>query len=1609
MAIEFIHSLEVAGDLTVDGVISKSDGGSSTQWDAAYGWGNHADAGYSTSNTNYYLNGVSFDTGNGKITFTISGATNKTVDIDGRYVISSHQGGGDYFAGHHSEGRLLANAYLSNDLGNARKRGSEFTLTNTSLSDGEIDSMFDGLATMAGIPTSDFEAGPVVIEFDIPRTLSYGAYVGIGFGNSTWRCKDVKIEAYSNGAWVTCVHETNNAYEDVYTNIPGNSGVGTTKFRYTLDKPNNNVRICHLWAYNYNSHLWSQIMMPRSGGQVYGDLTLDGKITASGSNSTNWDTAYNWGDHADGGYLASNAKAADSEKLDGIDSTGFVKQVSDGSTPDYQTPSSRRINPTTKNPTNAHYAISTFGNGGNVTGQLATHFQTGDLHSRGYNSVWSDWRRYHHSLDFSVTDVANGVTAHGWGDHKDLYLGITSKAADSDKLDGIDSSRVIYGDNATGTDSITGAQLNPEGHLKSGFYRVAKADSTIPNATSVNFVLHTSYSTVGNTAGFDLASNDKQDSDLYFRSATGGGRGDWQTIYTSRNFTDSSSNWNEAYGWGNHADEDYLTALPSHNHDGRYLKLNPRLKANADTITQSGIHIWDVSEATDDPTGASDGLLTTKYWDSSDWAVQMYEDFHQREIHIRNKRSGKWQEDWAQVYTTDNFSTDEIDKGVAAYGWGDHADAGYVTTDNDTIFNGGNVDNPVVIDNTSANCVLHWSDSGASEGAIKIKLPGFHSKSNWSMLVLRVTLYEYTSDAHTIYTVSGHDWTSGWYNKRIKKHGESAKNLHYAYSSSADEDYLILGEATDEWKYGHVTVDVIAHPGFYHSAMNLTSGWEISQVTNLEGVTIQKSTNEKVIDTANPSVANWDTAYGWGNHADGGYLTSLPTHGHETIQAESTYSIDVKDHGGHTWFRNASNQWTFQAGSSGDDWTQTFTHYLPNRTTANALMMEIGQRSSNAVDGSYKGVRIVKYASSKVVDGHLQVGTISITDGSSDNWNTAYGWGNHANAGYKTTDNDTIFNGGTVTNAIIAPRLGLTNNAEDTTENRITVYDSGTTSYGMMLWNANGTSSDWATMIYGPNQSNRRISFGKANADFAKGHSGVDELAWLDLDNGNYFTDGNIYPGGSTTKYVSTGRIDNWNTAHGWGNHADAGYITSIPINSKYVRSDVDDEATGKINFAYQVADFNDINGGLGVTPFKGAFQAKNRPGSGNYATGLEFTYHDSKARTQFAAASSGNNNTGELYVRSEKWGEDKVWSDWWKILHTGNSNTSNWDTAHGWGNHADGGYLTSYSETSDLESVRARDNKIAGVINFTPDTGDILQVDGQVILKRTTANGGITIGHDDSVIIAGGDTSSTLNTNINNAEETVFIGAEGGLKVFAFPDNMSGGWGARKEWRFQNDGDTDFPGKLYPSGGSTHYVDSTRIANWQTAYGWGDHSTRGYLTRSKPESPKILSRIVGDTIEVVITASGTGNIDQYLVFSSVVGSDFGLISVIPPDDFAEEMSVIDNSFDEGGKIEYRVYAVKQGVYSDVATTSQDFSVGELEPTNLSVVDLNNAKYIQWDAPSSKKRFVSVYNVYHHEHDTQGSLLRSSASLIYSGTNTSYMKPTSNNKFHQFWVEITES
>ena len=76
--------------VTVSGIITAT-GGTSTNWNTAYGWGNHASAGYISSftNTNEFTTGATFNSGNGVVTFTRNnGGDTFTVDLDGRYLTS---------------------------------------------------------------------------------------------------------------------------------------------------------------------------------------------------------------------------------------------------------------------------------------------------------------------------------------------------------------------------------------------------------------------------------------------------------------------------------------------------------------------------------------------------------------------------------------------------------------------------------------------------------------------------------------------------------------------------------------------------------------------------------------------------------------------------------------------------------------------------------------------------------------------------------------------------------------------------------------------------------------------------------------------------------------------------------------------------------------------------------------------------------------------------------------------------------------------------------------------------------------------------------------------------------------------------------------------------------------------------------------------------------------------------------------------------------------------------------------------------------------------------------------------------------------------------------
>lgn len=101
-----------------------------------------------------------------------------------------------------------------------------------------------------------------------------------------------------------------------------------------------------------------------------------------------------------------------------------------------------------------------------------------------------------------------------------------------------------------------------------------------------------------------------------------------------------------------------------------------------------------------------------------------------------------------------------------------------------------------------------------------------------------------------------------------------------------------------------------------------------------------------------------------------------------TVLGTTEYdSISISDHGGHAWFRNNSLNWTFQSGSTSDDWTRTFTLHLPSPTTSgqNDQWAYLGQRNANVPNGTYKGVYITKRINSGTGRGDLLAGYSNFT------------------------------------------------------------------------------------------------------------------------------------------------------------------------------------------------------------------------------------------------------------------------------------------------------------------------------------------------------------------------------------------------------------------------------------------------------------------------------------------------------------------------------------------------------------------------------------------------------------------------------------------------------
>jgi hypothetical protein len=218
-----------------------------------------------------------------------------------------------------------------------------------------------------------------------------------------------------------------------------------------------------------------------------------------------------------------------------------------------------RYDPSVSNPTNEHYAVLTYGNGGNVTGQLATHFQTGDLFSRGYNSSWSAWRRYWNDRDFTSTNISNWNTAFGWGNHAGLYVGLTgNQSVAGDKNF---TGKLI----STGTGELFALESGGSPYIRFNIGGTGTTGTYLMKTWGSSRVL--SIETMGDSQIVIDENNNMTDKAFIvrhngtagpqlFRVQEDGNAYSYGNLLVTGNVTGSNlnvSNWNTAFDWGNHA------------------------------------------------------------------------------------------------------------------------------------------------------------------------------------------------------------------------------------------------------------------------------------------------------------------------------------------------------------------------------------------------------------------------------------------------------------------------------------------------------------------------------------------------------------------------------------------------------------------------------------------------------------------------------------------------------------------------------------------------------------------------------------------------------------------------------------------------------------------------------------------------------------------------------------------------------------------------------------------------------------------------------------------------------------------------------------------------
>ncbi len=669
-------------------------------------------------------------------------------------------------------------------------------------------------------------------------------------------------------------------------------------------------------------------------------------------------------------------------------------------------------------------------------------------------------------------------------------------------------------------------------------------------------------------------------------------------------------------------------------------------------------------------------------------------------------------------------------------------------------------------------------------------------------------------------------------------------------------------------------------------------------MTNDIGVTVQAQ-NSNLDDLADGVLSkskvedsvNWDTAYGWGNHATNGYLTSEVDPNAVLADGSRAMTGDL-NMGGNSITNISTNTIVYADGVSvaekyvdvaGDIMRGTLTVSNDVIVASNLYVSGVvsgdGSGLTNVTASSYTETDPVYSASaaSSISDagsgevitdaertklsgiedgadvtdagnvsaaGAVMTNDIGVTvqaqnsnlddlaDGllskskveDSANWDTAYGWGNHATNGYLTEESDTLQD-------VV--------NRGNTTSNAVTFGSASDTNVLLGSFQAGGDRK-----IEVNNLGFSVIDVSTTNTEFI-----VEQYAagqWRIDAKGNPITNAVYYGDGSGLTNVTA-----------------SSYTETDPIYSASAASSISDAGSGNVITDAERTKLSGIEDGADVTD------------AGNVSAAGAVMTNDIGVTVQ-----AQNSNLDDLAdgVLSRSKVED----------------SANWDAAYGWGNHATNGYLTSEVDPNAVLADGSRamtgDLNMGGNSITNISTNTIVYADGVSVAEKYVdvagdiMRGTLTVSND--VIVASnlyvsgvvsGDGSGLTNVTassytetdpvysasaassisdagsgevITDAERTKLSGIEDGADVTDASNVLAAGAVMTNDIgvtvQAQNSNLDDLADGLL----SKSKVEDS--VNWDTAYGWGNHATNGYLTEESDTLQDVVNR--GNTTSNAVT-----------------------------------------------------------------------------------------------------------------------------------------------------------